>query len=433
MKNIQIFQFAGGLWGVILFAGVFFLIDEPKVAIFISIFVVFVVTALLVKFFGFFDPRALFSVTALPYIVAAPFDLYFFNNSNDFDDRSIAWLSFASAIFIASYLVAVFINKPSFKNRKLIILPKFSAKVITFLFVASFFSYVALVKVFFSLDFGLSRSDLYSNKPVIYDVFKLANQVLIVFMIWYSVFVNKTSSFHMRIGFFCLLCLMAVDVLFMGDRRMAVVMLLIVGYFVATRWGVSKKQWLGLMLLAVGMLLYGGFRNMPLDIWMDIYTDLDFFKFLNPANLEFGAFPKIWQDYFSKWNYEIEPTYWAAPIQLVPSFLFPERPLPPSVKFVQEFYPDLAAMGGGLAFNAILESVMNFSFAGPMVSGFLIGIGFARSLNVDARLRLVVGSVLIYAFSFFMRTDFVSALRFLVLSSFIMMILMKIFCRVQYK
>lgn len=83
----------------------------------------------------------------------------------------------------------------------------------------------------------------------------------------------------------------------------------------------------------------------------------------------------------------------------IPKALLPDRPLSLSEQFVRDYYPAVAARGGGTAFSIVAESYWNFgSMLGPLLMGTVFGV---LLLWLEDRRRLgpdrIVTRVLPYA------------------------------------
>lgn len=93
---------------------------------------------------------------------------------------------------------------------------------------------------------------------------------------------------------------------------------------------------------------------------------------------------------------------------LIPTIIYPDRPLPPAQWYVQTFYPEVFYRGGGLGFYVI---GFGYLFAGPigvLVHLFLFGLLF-EALNKLFRTTSTAG-LFLYSYFFaslfsFARTD----------------------------
>ena len=77
-------------------------------------------------------------------------------------------------------------------------------------------------------------------------------------------------------------------------------------------------------------------------------------------------------------------------VRLVPAQLLDGAKIDPAVWYVETFYPDFHAAGGGLAFGVLAESVVGFGAIEALVRGALLGLLFAVCAN---RLRPESGNV----------------------------------------
>tara|TARA_R110000751_G_scaffold156389_3_gene261844 strand:- start:7763 stop:9064 length:1302 start_codon:yes stop_codon:yes gene_type:complete len=384
------------------------------------------------KKYGVFDPRSLLVIMAIPYLLAAPIDIFIFGNTSNFGIDAIAWLTLLGFVFLAFFMFGV--SLISFRSASLGIKVEtnLSYPIVIFFLVIGLVFYIYLIAAFFSLSVGsLSRADIYGSKPLVFDLFTILFLYLIVFFIWCFVFPGQKGFTGIKFLIGIMVSYIFIGFVFMGDRGTGVTLLVLFFYFYSLRNQVSRRVLFVLFFFSIVLLLYSSFRNVPVEYWLDIYRNMVFFERLNPARLEFGAFPIVWQDYFNEFNLGFHPTYYEIPFQIIPSALFPERGDAPSVWFVKHFYPDIANVGGGMAFNAILESVMNFWVLGPVFLGFVLGVSFSWLLSYDWDGRFLVGAWLIESFSFFMRVDMVNVVRSQMIASLVFVLLFLIFCRVK--
>jgi hypothetical protein len=149
---------------------------------------------------GFFNPLSLFLATALPYILSSPIDILFFKNTANLEPNAIAMQSMFGLVFILFVIIfsGLRINNPYeiiFKN-------KLKHDPANMVIVAIGLLNVLLVAILFSLEIGaLTRSEIYLNKPVAYDLFKIFSQCAIIFFLWQSLFVYKTKFIKLNSNF----------------------------------------------------------------------------------------------------------------------------------------------------------------------------------------------------------------------------------------
>ena len=221
----------------------------------------------------------------------------------------------------------------------------------------------------------------------------------------------------------------ATDILILGDRKLAIIL------FVICAFAVNVQKRINPIYIGYGfvfgllMWVYGYLRNTSFSEWGAILSELDYGTAFSPDKSEFGAFSIVWNDYFSRYSsVQMQPTYLETFAQIVPTFIFPSRPISPSVNFVKEFYPDIYNSGGGLAFNAILESMMNFNIFGPIAFAFLI-VFFSKFYN-KSHFGVLLGAIYIFCFSFTLRNDMISNFRTFFILSVVISMCILIFCRI---
>lgn len=401
-------------------------------AILISIFTLLMLLAVVVSGKGFFSPITIFVLTAVPYLIAAPVDIYFYDNEHLFQKEYISWLVISGVVLLLSFMFVCEFSK-SLRFKVFTVEAKVNIKIISLAYFVLYLIYLLMIATYFSLNIGsLSRADIYASKPTLFDVSKMILYSFTIAFFWYIFVVEKKKFLHSKLALIPLLMLVLTDTLILGDRKMALILILVLAFFYSVNHKIPKKAMIGFLALGFGFWILGFVRNLAVDQWGTIYSSLEFSKLVNPANVEFGAFSIIWQDYFSKGAYEFKATYLEMIVQIIPSFIYPDRPVPPSVDFVAKFYPAIHASGGGLAFNAILESIMNFYWFGPIIAGAGFGYLF-RFYNEKNTLGVLVGGVLIYTFAFMMRNDMVSMLRNIIFCSVIILFFLVVFCKLSYR
>ncbi len=376
--------------------------------------------------FGAFNPLTLFLATSLPYIFASPIDIIFFSNTAGLDEKTIAAQTFFGSIFIiCAYLFGKIKTAPSFRIK---IKKRFATDPINIIIPGIAIINTLLVASLFSLNIGsLSRGEIYSQKPVAYDIFKLASQCTIIFLLWQSLFIHNKKTSDIKISFISIFSILITDIAIVGDRRMAIVMTMLILYFYSKKEKIPRIIWPPIILAGLLLLSYGAFRNLPPEAWMKIYNDMDFWIFLNPMNLEFGAFPKIWDDLYPA--FKLKATYIETFQQIIPSALIPDRSLAPSVAYVKNFHPDIYLLGGGLAFNALIESIMNFGYFGPLIIGTLFGLAFSKHDSQEP-VHIIINGILIYCLCFTLRNDATSTIRFIIIATGISASLIIAFTRI---
>lgn len=190
------------------------------------------------------------------------------------------------------------------------------------------------------------------------------------------------------------------SVFILGDRRV----------FLSTVFGVLaisrlSRRTTTIMLVSVIpayvlFALYGGFRGSPLYEWAGIWKFMDVKVLLDPSQGEFGSWARVARDVLSRPYSDIADfTFLKAPFSVIPSFLYPDRPLAPSLWYVRTFDPLTASRGGAWAFSLVIESFMNFWVFGPIVLGFFISMIIAKFERSMMR-RLLMVFVLAFSFRF---------------------------------
>lgn len=200
--------------------------------------------------------------------------------------------------------------------------------------------------------------------------------------------------------------LVSIELLILGDRRLLVSMVL----GMACAHGSRRLPRWALLAALVGVPIlfgYGLVRNRPPDEWSTLLDSVDAIDSLRPTNAEFGGFLVVAETMLPLPSIpESFPNYASALLQVIPRAIFPDRPEAPAEWFIRSYFPDLAALGYGYGFNAIVESVANLGDVGPAIIGSIVGAGLAWA----GRGRVTAGLAAFLAV-FLMRLDLASLLR----------------------
>jgi len=121
--------------------------------------------------------------------------------------------------------------------------------------------------------------------------------------------------------------------------------------------------------------LQGGLAAMTAFLRDDFTADQMRFVLAEPETVTL-ALTEIVDIIPAQEDYRYGATVWEAVVILVPSALYPSRPLAPSQWFVWRYDPETARAGGGYSFALIAEGYMNFGYAGAFLMGFLEALFF---------------------------------------------------------
>jgi hypothetical protein len=270
---------------------------------------------------------------------------------------------------------------------------------------------VVLIVSTYGLQVGdIGRAEIYANESAALSAARIVTAVFVVLAyagLRARLVQSRTidpvalGGFALSVGLF-----VAAELLILGDRRLVLSMLL----GAASVHGVRRLPFALLALAAGGAALlfsYGFVRNRPVEDWAEAWASNEVVEMLRPSNFEFGGFLVVAENMLP-----IEllprdyPGYASAFLQVVPKALLPGRPEAPSEWFIRTYYPDLAALGYGYGFNALVESIANLGAIGPAVLGALTG----AALACVGRSRVGAGIAAFLAI-FLMRLDLASLLR----------------------
>jgi hypothetical protein len=156
-------------------------------------------------------------------------------------------------------------------------------------------------------------------------------------------------------------------------------------------------------------------RQAPISEWMDIIVNFStYFGTLDVSNTEHYAFAIVADTYYSAPTTSNAPTMLDAFGTLIPQNIWPNRPMPAGEWFVATYYPELYRIGGGLAYNLPMETVINLGLFGPFVIPAAIAL-FTSRLGTRPNSALVWRAAIVLAWMFWLRYDFATLLKSLVL------------------
>lgn len=396
-----------------------------EIASFVSVIFLFLSLLEIKNRFSMVSLEVLIFASSSVYIFSALVDYIFFNNSKQFDDSYIIFIVGLGFLFLFSFkkgLKSIKLSSSSYDWRPLRF--KFSVAMLSLL-VLILGAYLYKVIIMYSQGiFSAGRAFLYENKGTLIDVLKLAFVVIVVYC---YVGTRARSSFRKSFptvvlwGSLCIFLLC--EILLFGDRR---VVLIIVFIFIVISKNGGSIRWyevLFFITLILLFLFFGIIRSVDAAQLSDTLLNFDYTRFLNPTNLEFGAFHVVGSTLFETQGFfYIDPTFAQIIGAMIPSIIYPDRPLAPPVSFVETYFPHIYQAGGGLAYNFLVESFNNLWLLGPVVSGYSLGVflAFLRHLSHKAIVFSVFYFLISSQFVFIMRLDSVSIVKtMLIFSSFI--------------
>ncbi|QIG54266.1 hypothetical protein G6N82_09015 [Altererythrobacter sp. BO-6] len=262
---------------------------------------------------------------------------------------------------------------------------------------------------------AISRGELYSNYSstltLLRGILAIGFGVAAALLVSHEKRIGQGRRGHRTLLFATLSAYIIIDLLILGDRRLPLMAILGVAVVMLPK-SFTWKQICAAIIIAFALFIYGFVRNTPPSQWLDTITSGDILLVFSPASTEFGGLATIGQA-IGNFDYPLSgfPTYLDGVPQLFPQALIDDRPLSPTEWFVQNYYPELAAIGASFAFNQVIEARLNLGLLGVAFVGVITGIG----ISLLSRLRYcgaAIGAPLcLQVFCFSMRMDLVSILR----------------------
>jgi hypothetical protein len=363
---------------------------------------------------GLLDARSVFFSSAAVYSTAGSADYYLFDDFGRYGEEPNALiLAIGTGFMVAAGAVLVGTAR-LVDDRPLKLSTPYRMWVPTIALLMCAL-YVGLSVRAFGLSIGeIDRATLTSEQSTVAALargFAVAGIILWAWMLSHS----ARSASEYAVAAFAVLVLTAFDLLLFGDRRIVLSMLLAVAFLFLNRK--RSLLWLTPVIAAMlgVLLLLAAVREQPLAVWLDVLSELDLFAFLSPVNLDFGGFPLIANDFLSSSRplLSTAPDYLQGLAAAVPSVLYPDRPVAFSAWYVQTYHPEIAAIGGGLASNWVIESLANFGVVGPAILGAITAGALNRLCSSKARWPRLSNAAALASFAFIMRYDLTSFMQIL--------------------
>ncbi len=114
---------------------------------------------------------------------------------------------------------------------------------------------------------------------------------------------------------------------------------------------------------------------------------------------------------------------WVDILRFVPQQILPFDKTDPAVWYASNYYPDFYAMGGGLAFGAIAESIIGFGITESFVRGAFLGMAYAFVANRCITNHLTPMKVFIYIWFIVMSYQGIRDTTFSVFPRFVFQVL----------
>lgn len=435
MKNASGYRYEGVVFFVFLLLGIFqcfawfFDLYIFQLCSFLCSYILLFVFSVLG--FRFLSPAPLFLLASFFYFSAGAVDLHFFNNEDSLDPKRIGLL-----ILMGYFFVLFFVFMLRFFCVKSFVVLNFSGldrlscsqffvskgRLFSGLFLI-FFTPVYIYVFGSSYGFGVgdvSRGDIYKEQNFLLVALRIFLPVVAIAYVWFYFLSQKRSLniFNFAV-LFSLACVLLFDLVFKGDRRVVVSVVLALLSLKYHGKNIPLKIFAVGAFFVVALYFYGAVRNRPFFMWADNITEYMAAGF-SPSKTEFGPFSVIANEILSGENFFSSLTLFNGLLSALPSFVYPDRPLASSVWFVKEYFPDFYDVGGGLAFNIVVDAALMFGFLAPVFLAVAYALVFSIA-NQRGESRSLVCALLIYIFTFTARFDFTSIYQVVGYSLFVLL------------
>lgn len=419
-----------------------FAMQEYKMQLVFFIFSYLYLLIQSIRKFYFTSPITLFLFISFFYFTAGSLDLHFYNNLYSLDPDNMGLLLLLCYEFaISLYIFVLFLGKRyvpiSLFTKVNNMLNESNTKLLTknlqILIILFILIYIFKFIISFGLSIGeYSRGEIYSHKDFILTLVKTFLPILIIFYVWLtSAFTKKYSTMdYMTISFIILFVIF--DLLFKGDRRVSLSMILGILGIIYYHKNIPRFYIIIGVLGALFMYILGAIRNRPVDTWMDNIMNTASRGF-SPAGTEFGPFSMIANYVLNEHIMMQKLSFFTAFASSLPSFIYPDRPLGPSLWFVKKYFREIYDAGGGYAFNIIIESAMNFGYFGPIVLAIFYTFIYSFS-NYNGKVAILFSGLVIYALTFSARFGMTGIFQIFIImfaNLVLLLILIKLFVKVK--
>jgi oligosaccharide repeat unit polymerase len=385
-------------------------------------FIIFLVSYLylmfyLIKKYNFMNPLTLFIFISFFYFTSGTFDLYFFVNKFKLEESTMGLLLLFSYSFVL--FLVFFVGLFDKKDINLNIFNKFNYtidnsnyasilyKLSSNLLILFIFLYVLKFVSMFGLSIGaFSRGELYSTKSFLLVLLKIIIPTTTIFFVWIRNIYEKRNKKRDLLTFLFIISFVLFDMLFKGDRRVGVSMILgvlAINYYMKSL--PIKYIFLGI-ISSIGLFLLGAIRNRPVERWGESIDNFITREF-SPSNGEFGPFSMIANYLLKEEHFISMPTYFNSLLSVIPSFLYPDRPIASSNWFTKTYFTDYYNSGGGWAFNMIVETTLNFGYFAPIILSIFYSLFFILTKQ-KGYLGILITAIIVYITSFSIRFDLTS-------------------------
>lgn len=362
---------------------------------------------------GILDARVLFFASAAIYSTAGSVDYYLFQDSGGFGEVQNATTLVVSSIFMVVAGALLIARARETKEASRPTIHPLWLTVFAMVSVGLLIGYVALSTNRFGLTTGqIDRAILTSEQGT---VAALARSLLVACVFawtWATLQLGRRYASKLLLVI-VVISFVIFDIFYFGDRRIALGMLLGVAYLTLNRSRLLPYFIPAIGFGLLGLIMFGALRGLPHEEWVDILSELEWWVYLTPANLDFGGFPLIATNLFESSTALLSaaPNYLDGMLAAIPSWLYPDRPVPFSVWYVRRYHPEVAAIGGGFASNWIMESYVNLGILGCAAAGLATSGLLNVICSLRSRLASLGSAASIPAFAFVMRFDLTTFLQ----------------------
>ena len=368
-------------------------------SIFAGLFSLLIINLYNLKLNGLLSLITIFTLGSSLYVTAEPISLIFF----DYSEHSISDIAllfvmgciFMACVFLGYHDKSDYTTIVSNYQRGVVGIFPFHLVLIIVIMV---YIYLVYVDVGFAIG-SLSRSESFQSRSVYLSIIRTS---FIALFILYCVHLSREHGRRFFV-YTIFIAFIFVELFVLGDRRLAISCIIVVMLLHKEKFS-GKKGVIVIASLFVVFSLFGLVRNQAIGSALTNVNKENVSQKINPMSQDFGYFHRVGIEILNaRYDKVFMQTYVLSLSNLIPQYIYPNRYDGPSLWYVKTFHNDIYLMGGGLAFNSVIESYMNFKYAGPVLVG--LAVGFVLSIIASQSSNTPIYYFTSTIAPFFMRMD----------------------------
>lgn len=388
-----------------------------------------------------FEPLVLFSVTISFYSLSLPISRIIFNTEKvpGVDENFLVMSMTALIGFCLGYLIMSLLKRQKKIYRKQNNnLPKFVKRINIFLIGCSIIFYYIFTETYYGgiSDYLTGGHNLApSNFDLSYGLLAFWGPVCLSVALVLGYASLSKEKVIMKIFYGSLLIIYIVATLSIGNRNellWTLLPLLTIYHYKKKEVKTSKIILIYITMIFVANIIgiaREWFRNLSWNSRYIYVNDLDLLLG------EFGTSYNVFKTYLTHYSSYFDSlglglSYLNSFFSLIPKSIWPSRPIEPSIVFIHEYH-SYAVGHLGFGFSPIVEAIWNFGIYGPffvfLFLGVILRIIYVYVINSKNAINLICLAFLPPFYFNFMRIDFATSLKLLLMRIFVIYVIVIIY------